>query len=58
MRAKLQCDYRHQRFIATVPGRGYRSVPTFTDRPVAPAVLLSRGVPVAASFRSFAAAKK
>ena len=37
---KLQNDYRRPRFIATVPGRGYRFVPTFTnrgwDRPATP----------------------
>ena len=31
LRIKLQNDYRHPRFIATVPGRGYRFVPTFTN---------------------------
>jgi DNA-binding winged helix-turn-helix (wHTH) protein len=30
-RIKLQNDYRHPRFIATVPGLGYRFVPTFTN---------------------------
>ena len=28
---KLQNDYRHPRFIATVPGQGYRFIPTFTN---------------------------
>jgi DNA-binding response OmpR family regulator len=32
LRAKLQDDYRRPRFIATVPGHGYRFVPTFTNR--------------------------
>ena len=41
LRAKLQNDYRHPRFIATVPARGYRFIPTFTNAgwdsaPVAP----------------------
>ena len=31
LRAKLQNDYRHPRFIATVPARGYRFIPTFTN---------------------------
>jgi DNA-binding response OmpR family regulator len=31
LRVKLQNDYRHPRFIATVPGRGYRFIPTFTN---------------------------
>ena len=32
LRVKLQNDYRHPRFIATVPGQGYRFVPTFSNR--------------------------
>jgi DNA-binding response OmpR family regulator len=32
LRIKLQNDYRRPRFIATVPGRGYRFVPTFTNQ--------------------------
>ena len=32
LRIKLQNDYRNPRFIATVPGRGYRFIPTFTNR--------------------------
>jgi two-component system, OmpR family, alkaline phosphatase synthesis response regulator PhoP len=32
LRIKLQNDYRHPRFIATVPGEGYRFVPTFTNQ--------------------------
>jgi two-component system alkaline phosphatase synthesis response regulator PhoP len=32
LRAKLQNDYRHPRFIETVPGRGYRFIPTFSNR--------------------------
>jgi DNA-binding response OmpR family regulator len=31
LRAQLQDDWRQPRFIATVPGRGYRFLPTFTD---------------------------
>ncbi len=31
LRIKLQNDYRHPRFIATVPGLGYRFVPTFSN---------------------------
>jgi two-component system, OmpR family, alkaline phosphatase synthesis response regulator PhoP len=31
LRIKLQNDYRHPRFIATVPGEGYRFVPVFTN---------------------------
>ena len=31
LRIKLQNDYRHPRFIATVPGQGYRFVPIFTN---------------------------
>jgi DNA-binding response OmpR family regulator len=32
LRIKLQNDYRKPRFIATVPGQGYRFVPTFSNR--------------------------
>jgi DNA-binding response OmpR family regulator len=32
LRVKLQNDYRHPRFIATVPGAGYRFIPVFTNR--------------------------
>jgi len=32
LRIKLQNDYRHPRFIATVPGEGYRFIPTFSNR--------------------------
>jgi len=32
LRAKLQDDWRAPRFIATVPGKGYRFVPTLPDR--------------------------
>ena len=28
LRAKLQNDFRRPRYIATVPGRGYRFIPT------------------------------
>jgi DNA-binding response OmpR family regulator len=31
LRIKLQNDYRQPRFIATVPGKGYRFIPTFTN---------------------------
>ena len=31
LRIKLQNDYRHPRFIATVPGKGYQFIPTFTN---------------------------
>ena len=32
LRVKLQNDYRHPRFIETVPGQGYRFIPTFSNR--------------------------
>jgi len=32
LRVKLQNDWHKPRFIATVPGRGYRFVPTFSDQ--------------------------
>lgn len=31
LRIKLQDDYRHPRFIATVAGEGYRFIPTFSN---------------------------
>jgi two-component system, OmpR family, alkaline phosphatase synthesis response regulator PhoP len=31
LRIKLQDDYRHPRFIATVPGQGYRFIPIFSN---------------------------
>lgn len=31
LRIKLQNNYRHPRFIATVAGRGYRFIPTFSN---------------------------
>jgi len=31
LRVKLQNDYREPRFIATVPGKGYRFIPTFSN---------------------------
>jgi len=31
LRSKLQDDYRHPRFIATVAGKGYRFIPTFSN---------------------------
>jgi len=31
LRIKLQNDYKHPRFIATVPGQGYRFIPTFSN---------------------------
>ena len=30
LRIKLREDHRHPRFIATIPGKGYRFIPTFT----------------------------
>jgi len=32
LRIKLQNGYQHPRFIATVPGLGYRFIPTFSNR--------------------------
>jgi len=32
LRLKLQDDYRRPRFIATVPGQGYRFIPTFSNQ--------------------------
>jgi DNA-binding response OmpR family regulator len=32
LRIKLQNGYRNPRFIATVPGRGYRFIPTFSNQ--------------------------
>jgi DNA-binding response OmpR family regulator len=32
LRIKLQDDYRHPRFIATIPGVGYRFIPTFSNQ--------------------------
>ncbi len=31
LRIKLQNDYKHPRFIETVPGKGYRFIPTFSN---------------------------
>jgi DNA-binding response OmpR family regulator len=31
LRAKLQDDWRKPRFIVTVPGKGYRCIPTFSE---------------------------
>jgi DNA-binding response OmpR family regulator len=31
LRVKLQNDYKRPRFIATVPGKGYRFIPTFSN---------------------------
>ena len=36
LRAKLQNDWRRPRYIATVPGRGYRFLPTRADADAAP----------------------
>jgi DNA-binding response OmpR family regulator len=36
LRAKLQNDWRQPRYIATVPGRGYRFVPVTSDESHAP----------------------
>jgi DNA-binding response OmpR family regulator len=33
LRARLQNDWKRPRFIATIPGRGYRFLPTFSDDP-------------------------
>ena len=32
LRVKLQNDYRHPRFIATIPGQGYQFIPTFSNK--------------------------
>lgn len=32
LRSKLQNDYRNPRFIATVPGKGYRFIPTYSNQ--------------------------
>jgi DNA-binding winged helix-turn-helix (wHTH) protein len=32
LRVKLRDDYRQPRFIATVPGEGYRFIPTFSSQ--------------------------
>ena len=32
LRIKLQNDYRHPRFIETVPSKGYQFIPTFTNQ--------------------------
>jgi DNA-binding response OmpR family regulator len=32
LRVKLQNDYRHPRFIATIPGQGYQFIPTFSNQ--------------------------
>ena len=32
LRVEAPDDYRHPRFIATVPGKGYRFIPTFSNR--------------------------
>ena len=31
LRVKLKDDYQHPRFISTVPGKGYRFIPTFSN---------------------------
>lgn len=58
VRAKLQNDWRKPRFIATVPGRGYRFIPAFSDPERGPWTRLSgqrcrqpRGFPVAWATR-------
>jgi two-component system, OmpR family, alkaline phosphatase synthesis response regulator PhoP len=38
LRAKLQNNWRRPRYIATIPGRGYRFIPTDTGEGVAPPV--------------------
>ena len=35
LRARLQNDWRRPRYIATVPGKGYRFIPTFSQPPPA-----------------------
>jgi DNA-binding response OmpR family regulator len=35
LRGKLRDDWHNPRFIATVPGRGYRFIPTMSNRAVA-----------------------
>ncbi len=32
LRIKLKDDYRHPTFVATVPGQGYRFIPTFSNK--------------------------
>jgi len=32
LRVKLQNDYRNPRFIATIPGKGYQFIPTFSNK--------------------------
>ncbi len=46
LRIKLQDDYRHPRFIATMAGLGYRFIPTFTNLGWGDAEALS-GAPLA-----------
>lgn len=36
LRAKLQNDWRKPRFIATIPGRGYRFIPTMAEEETTP----------------------
>ena len=53
LRIKLQNDYRHPRFIATVPGEGYRFVPTFSQSQAGPEGLgPSEGRPTLSRHRS------
>jgi DNA-binding response OmpR family regulator len=35
LRVRLQNDWKRPRFIVTIPGRGYRFMPTFTANPEA-----------------------
>jgi DNA-binding response OmpR family regulator len=58
LRAKLQNDWRKPRFIATVPGRGYRFIPTFSEPerasetiPPAGGRSRPRGLPVVRAIR-------
>jgi DNA-binding response OmpR family regulator len=47
LRIKLQNDYRRPRFITTVPGRGYRFIPTFSNAgwvEPADAIISPRGI--------------
>jgi DNA-binding response OmpR family regulator len=43
LRAKLQNDWRKPRFIATVPGKGYRFIPTFSEPARAAEAIRSTG---------------
>ena len=51
LRAKLQNDWRKPRFIATVPGRGYRFIPTFSEPGQPPVGAPARSADPAAASR-------